>query len=100
MAETNPLPPAGPFLFVNHAGGSLYAKPHRHAVFTHLQRSWKHWRRAEDARALKQASRLLKEKELPPTQVRWKLPQYQIGQGKRKHPSFGTDEGIPEFWVG
>jgi hypothetical protein len=99
MADATPSLPARPFLFVNHAAGSLDARPHRHAVFTHVQRSWKHWRKAEDAQAPKPAPRPLKKKGSPANQSRWKIPKYQDAQKKGKSPGSEIEVKRPAYLV-
>jgi hypothetical protein len=47
-----------PLLWVNHDAKSRKAQPHRRAVFTHVQTSYKKWKRQEDALALRKSAKV------------------------------------------
>ena len=55
--NATPLNPQ-PLLWVNHDAKNRKARPHRRVVFTHVQSSWKKWKRKEDALALRKSARL------------------------------------------
>lgn len=47
-----------PLLWVNHNAKSRSAQPHRRAVFSHVQSSYKKWKRQEDALSLRKSARI------------------------------------------
>ena len=55
--NVTPLNPQ-PLLWVNHDAKNRKARPHRRVVFTHVQNSWKKWKRKEDALTLRKSAKL------------------------------------------
>lgn len=49
---------APPLLWINHDINNRKALPYRHAVFTHVQSSYKRWKRQEDAQILRNSAKI------------------------------------------
>lgn len=58
--ERVPGPVSGPppLRWVNHNARNRNTLPHRHAIFSHVQNSYKRWKRHEDALSLRKAARV------------------------------------------
>lgn len=53
-----PISGPPPLLWVNHNARSRKSQHHRHAVFTHVQNSYKRWKKQEDVLSLRKAARV------------------------------------------
>ncbi len=54
------MPPSQSLLWVNHDAENMKALPHRHRVFTHVQKSYRPWKRKQENKSLRASARVPK----------------------------------------
>ncbi|ETN43937.1 uncharacterized protein HMPREF1541_11068 [Cyphellophora europaea CBS 101466] len=89
----------GPLLFVHHDANHMKAAPHRHRIFSHVQRQYRPWKRRSDGRPLRTSpkpptkTKAQHEEESPPTPSPTSLVRHGNSDPFRTYPvNIGAEE--------